>query len=203
MRQVGNATESLFNKAMKSLLGEQLDADFFSTLVGTDTDAPVISSAGPSASNALHDLRGALLQVSSIGTPQLAWVLGVDAAKMAASLGDSAGSPVFGDMSATGGTMLNTAALVSSGVETNAIYLISGGCILANLGLIETLEGRSATIEMSDAPAHNSTTPTGSSSLVSMYQSNTVAIRGTIEYGVLAFKPGAVCRIEGVNWGGA
>jgi hypothetical protein len=203
LRQIGNATESLFNKAMKSLLAEQLDRDFFATLVGTDTDAPIVPSSGPSASNALADLRSALLQVNSVGTPQLAWVLGVDAAKMAASLGDSTGSPAFTDMSATGGTLLNTPALVSSGVETDAIYLISGGCILANLGLIETLEGRSATIEMSDTPAHNSSTPTGSSSLVSMYQTNTVAIRGTIEYGVLAFKPGAVAKIENVNWGGA
>jgi hypothetical protein len=201
IRQIGNAGETLVNQELKSALGEQLDADFFGALV-EGTAAPVVTSSGPSAVNALHDLRSALMMVNSLGNSRLAWVMGSDVAKMAAALGSADGVPVFPTLGPAGGELLNVPAIVSGGIGADELYLISGACVLGNIGVIDFAPGPSATLEMSDTPTHDSSTPTGTS-LVSMFQVNSVAMRALCVFGALAFKPGAVCRIENINWGGA
>jgi hypothetical protein len=61
---------------------------------------------------------------------------------------------------------------------------------------------REASLEMSDAPSHDSITPTGSTSLVSMFQTNTVAIRAERTINWMRRRTQSVAYLTSADWGG-
>jgi Phage capsid family len=201
VRDTTAIAETLFNQEIAGALGEKLDAEFFNALVGSATDAPVITASGPSASNALFDLRGAMLQVNALGKPRPFWVLGENSAKMLASLASSDGVPVFAQtLGMTGGELFGAPAIVSGGIATDDIFLVEGSLVAANISAPSVVPGPSSDIEMADPATHDSITPTPTQ-LVSAFQANLMPFRGTVVYGALALRSNAICKIEGADYG--
>ncbi len=62
---------------------------------------------------------------------------------------------------------------------------------------------REASLEMADNPAHNSDTPTGATSLVSMFQTNSVAFRVERFINWARRRASAVAILTGATWGAA
>ncbi len=121
LKNVTPAGQSFFNKELATAVSDAVDAKFLSLVASGATST---ASAGVSASNAWHDLRTALLSLSTSGASKLYWVASVDVAKKASTLADTAGGAAFAAMSPSGGELCNLPALVASGVPAGSLYLI-------------------------------------------------------------------------------
>jgi HK97 family phage major capsid protein len=197
LNEVSAAGQACLNREISACVSEAVDSAFLDLLIDTGTTST--ASAGTTAVNAKHDLRTALLAVNNIGTANLYWVCSPDVAKKASTLADTAGLDAFPAMSATGGELANLPAVVSSGVPAQTLYLIDASQIAADAGPVEIDASYEADVQMSDAPTMTSSTPTAATQ-VSMFQTNSAAIRATAWFGCVKLRESAVSVITGINW---
>jgi HK97 family phage major capsid protein/HK97 family phage prohead protease len=119
---------------------------------------------------------------------------------------NSLGNASFNGMTPTGGTLLGIPVVASqyaansSGYGNLVIALNASDIFLADDGQVRVDASREASIEMSDAPTGNSTTPTATSS-VSMYQTNSIAVRAERYINWAKVRSTAVVYMDDVNWG--
>jgi HK97 family phage major capsid protein len=187
-----------FANELKAAVAMAVDAKFLSLVSAGVTP---ITSAGATAVNAKHDLRTALLQVGSDGPSRLYWVCAPNTAKMASVLTDTAGLDAFPSMSAGGGELAALPAVVSSAVPAGSLYLINAAGVAATAGGIELRASRQASILMNTVPVMDATTP-APATLVSMWQSNTVAFLAECQFGALPLRTDVCAVIQSINWGG-
>lgn len=94
---------------------------------------------------------------------------------------DLGGELEFPNLTIAGGTIRGIPVLVSDYVPQDTsgslIALVNANDIFYADGAIMVDASEYASLEMSDTPTHNSTTPTGATSMVSMWQTNSVAFR--------------------------
>jgi hypothetical protein len=194
LRDVGAAGQSLFNRELLSAIAAAVDSAFISQLI--DTDSPSFASTSP-----LVDLRKLLLGVNSVGTPRLYFVGSPDVGKLGSTLATN--SPAFAAASAGGGELANLPFIISSGLAPGTLALLDGSGIAAN-GLAPTVEATStADIQMDSAPSMSSTTPTSSATVVSLFQTNSAAIKATAVFAIEKLRADAisVCtNISGTTW---
>lgn len=128
-------------------------------------------------------------------------------ARFLSSLRDASGVRYYPDVTQTGGSIngvpLRTSQyLANNGGSGGAPFILAdeSEIFLADDGSVTLDASQEASLEMSDAPAHNSTTPTGAS-LVSMWQTNSIALRAErfIWWGLR--RTGAVQWIDGFPTG--
>jgi len=119
---------------------------------------------------------------------------------------NSLGQPSFPGMGMSGGNLLGIPVVTSnyaanqSGSGNLVIALNARDIALADDGQVTLDSSREASIEMSDAPTNTSATGVGAS-LVSMYQTNSVAIRAERYINWAKLRTTAVSFIDDVNWG--
>jgi HK97 family phage major capsid protein len=197
LRSIGVAGQSLLNRELAAVVSDAVDAAFLDLIVDTGTTST--ASAGTTAVNAKHDLRTALLAVTAVGAPKLYWIVAPDVAKKASTLADTAGLDAFPAMSAAGGEMANLPAVVSSGVPAGEAYLVNAAGIAADAGPVTVDVSSQADIQMDTAPTTTSATPTAST-LVSMFASNSTALRCDAWFGAQVLRDDTVAVITGINW---
>jgi hypothetical protein len=114
------------------------------------------------------------------------------------------GQAEFPGITMTGGTFNGMPVIVSDYIPAGTVVLANASDIyLADEGGIQVDMSREASLEMADNPAHDSTTPTGATSLVSMFQTNSVAFRVERFINWARRRPAAVAILTGVTWGTA
>jgi hypothetical protein len=189
--------EGLFTKELRAVIGESVDAAFIGMLGGTG--ATTIPSSGTSAANAVADVRAAMLAIDDVGSQsRLVWLLAPDVAQMGSALGAS--GPVFPGLTPAGGDIRGVMALVSAGIPSGQAVLLDAGQIAGAGGEVDVQVAQSASVEMSDAPTGSSATPTGAQ-LVSMFQTNAVAMRAVAAIAAEVLRDGAISIVTGINWG--
>lgn len=109
------------------------------------------------------------------------WVMPETVAIDLAMATNEVGAPAFPGVTPTGGTLAGlpvfTSQYVPTGSDGSVVALIKGDEIfLGDEGGIQVSVSDQASLQMDDAPMHDSTTPTPSQ-LVSMWQTNSVAFR--------------------------
>lgn len=120
---------------------------------------------------------------------------------------NSLGQDSFKGMTSTGGTIAGIPVLASQYLASGASYgnmvvVVSAENIaLADDGNVTVDVSREASIEMSDAPANEAATPTASAYMVSMFQTNSVALRAEREISWKKMRTTAVTFMDDVNWG--
>lgn len=113
------------------------------------------------------------------------------------------GQPEFADLNMNGGTLRGVKVVVSNYIPTGLFILaFESEIYLSDDGVVTVDASREASIEMSDEPASNSGTPTGAS-LVSMFQTNSVALRAERFVNWSKRRANAVAVLRNVGWGGA
>ena len=105
--------------------------------------------------------------------------------------------PIFAGLHVTGGTIMGLPALASEAAGEQLVMVDASRVLVADEDGIDVRQSREASIEMSDAPTQNASTPT-SAALVSMFQSDSTAFR--VERYISWERTGAIARIEGVNY---
>ncbi len=167
-----------------------------------------LSSAGPSAANVLTDLQNLLnpFILANYDVSDLVLIMPNSLALVLSLMENSLGQPAFAGIGINGGTLRGipviTSQYAASGASFgNMVIAVSAGNIaLADDGSVTVDASREASIEMSDAPAGDATAGTGAS-MVSMFQTNSIALRAEREINWKKLRSNAVVYMDDVNWG--
>lgn len=104
------------------------------------------------------------------------WVMHPSMALTLGMMSNALGQPSFPGINMNGGTFFGLPVIVSEYVASTTIVLAAAGEIYLAEDAVMVSASKEASIEMSDAPTGSSGTPTAAS-LVSMWQTNSTAIR--------------------------
>ena len=213
------SAETLIRNALRNALVARLDKDFVDpakALVANVSPASItngvtpLTSSGSTADDIRADIKALLgafvssnqdvTNVVLITTPAVGLSL--------ALLRNALGQPEFPGSSRTGGTLEGLPLIVSQHAHTAAtgdmlIAANADAIALADDGQVTVDASREASLEMSDAPVGASGVPTGSTSLVSMWQTNSLALRAERFINWKKLRTGAVVYMEDVVWGGS
>jgi hypothetical protein len=141
--------------------------------------AAAIVSTGDDADAIRLDIRSLLAKFNAANNPVTSgvFVMTSACAQALAMMVNPLGQQEFPTMSPTGGTVYGMPVIASDYVPAALVVLINTEDVfLADEGEVAIDTSQEASLEMSDAPTHDSGTPTGVS-LVSMFQTNSVAVR--------------------------
>lgn len=214
LRRSNPAAEALLRDNLASAVIARLDKDFVNptkaAVAGvspgsiTNGVTPVVSSGGD-ADAVRTDVRALMATfIAAQNAPTTGvWIMGSTTALALSMMLNPLGQAEFPGITLTGGTFFGMPAIVSDYIPTGTVVLANASDIyLADEGGIQVDMSREASLEMADNPAHDSTTPTGAS-LVSMFQTNSVAFRVERFINWARRRPSAVAILTGATWGAA
>jgi HK97 family phage major capsid protein/HK97 family phage prohead protease len=211
------SAEALVRDELARAVIERMDVDFVDpahAAVANVNPASItngvtaLSSAGTSADNIRTDIQNLLEQfiLNNQNVANLAIVMPNTLALAASILRNSLGQPEFPELGINGGTLMGIPVITSqyaanqSGYGNLVIALDQSAIFLADDGQVSLSASGEASIQMSDAPTNDAATGTGQS-LVSMYQTNSIAVRAERYINWLKARTTAVSFIDDANWG--
>jgi hypothetical protein len=189
------AGQNFAGRLMRQALGVETDNEFLSELIGTDT--PTITA---SVDRPRESLFAALEAVDPGQGSRIYWIAGRSAARQMACAETVGGQAMFPGLGVLGGPLLGGTLLVSdcAAIGDDSLLLIDAAQILAAVGSIDTRYSRSASIEMEDAP-NNASVGVSAQSLVSMFQTNSVAALLEMSFGFQRLRD-CTALIDGIDW---
>jgi HK97 family phage prohead protease len=214
IRDSSPKADMIIRDSLAEALRERLDLDFITptkaAVAGVSpasitNGAASIVSSGDDADDIRLDVRSLYAKFSAANNPVSSgvWVMQSNNAVALAMMTNPLGQPEFPSMTMNGGTLNGMPVIASDYVPAGVVVLVNASDVyLADDGDITVDMSREASLEMSDAPAHNSITPTGSSTLVSMFQTNTVAIRAERTINWMRRRTQSVACLTSADWGG-
>ena len=213
LRDSSPSAEVIVRDSLRDALVARLDTDFIDPAKAASAGvspasitngATAIASTGTDADAVRLDIR-ALFQVfiNANNAPNTGvWLMSASNALALSLMVNALGQPEFSGISMAGGVFFGLPVIVSEYVGSNVILVNASDIYEADEGGIAIDMSREASLEMSDAPTHNSTTPTAAS-LVSLWQTNSVGIRAERTINWARRRPASVAYLTGVQWGGA
>ena len=167
-----------------------------------------LTSAGTSSDNVITDVANILQAYieNNLTTSGLVLIMPAALAMVVGLLRNSLGQRVFPDVNMNGGTLEGIPVVTSqyaanaSGGGNLVIAVHAPSILLADDGNVTVDASDQVSLQMSDAPTINSVTGTGAS-LVSMWQTNSLAVRAEREITWVKGRSEAVVYMDDVNWG--
>jgi hypothetical protein len=159
--------------------------------------APSIVSSGGAADQVAADLAhlSSMLTAARIPFTGRAYVASGQGAEYIRALRYANGVQVYPD-----GDINGTPLLVSEECG-DQVVLIHGPSLLVADGGIELEASRGGSLEMVDDPVGDSVTPTGATQVISMMQTNSVALMGLRFLNFTMGRPAAIARLSGFTYG--
>ncbi len=211
------SAEALVRDELARAVIERMDVDFVDPAQAEVTNVSPASitngvtpltSAGTSADNIRTDIQNLIEQfiLNNMNASNLVFIMPNTLALAASILRNSLGQPEFPELTMNGGTLLGRPVVTSqyaanqSGSGNLVIALDPSAIFMADDGTVKVDASREASIQMSDAPTNDAATGTGQS-LVSMYQTNSIAIRAERYINWKKARATAVAFIDDANWG--
>lgn len=213
LRRSNPAAEAMLRDNLAAAIAARLDTDFINpakAAVAGVSPASItngltaVTSAGGDADAIRADIRALMATfIAANNAPTSGvWIMGSVTALALSMMVNPLGQPEFAGVSMTGGTFNGMPVIVSDYIPAGTVVLANANDIyLADEGGIQVDMSREASLEMADNPAHNSGTPTGATSLVSMFQTNSVAFRVERFINWSRRRPSAVAILTGATWG--
>lgn len=167
-----------------------------------------MTSAGTSADNARTDV-GKILKTyldTNQNVASLVFVMPNTLAMALSLMRNSLGGREFPDLGVNGGTLEGVPVITSqyaansSGGGNLVIAINAGDIFLADDGQVTLDASREASLEMKDVTTIDATAGTGAQ-LVSMFQTNSIALRAERYINWVKGRSGAVVYMDDVNWG--
>ena len=208
-------SDIIVRDSLAQALRERLDIDFIdpakAAVAGVSpasitNGAATVVSSGDDADDIRLDIRSLYAKFAAANNPVSSgvWIMSSNNAVALAMMTNPLGQPEFGSMTMSGGS-LNGMPVIASDYITKAMNIVvlvnASDIFVADDGDIAIDASREASLEMSDAPTGDSITPTGTS-LVSMFQTNTVAIRAERVINWLRGRSQSVAYLTSADWGG-
>lgn len=217
LRDSSPSAEMIVRDQLAAALRERMDVDFIdpakAAVAGvspasiTNSATTLTATGTGTADDVRADIRAlfnAFIAANNAPTNGV-WIMPATTALALSLLQNPLGQAEFPGLSMTGGALFGLPVIVSQYMPTDSsgavVALVNASDIyLADDGGISVDLSREASLQMDDAPSHNSGTPAGSQ-LVSMFQTNSVAFRAERTLNWMARRDSAVAVLDGVNWG--
>lgn len=208
------SAEALVRDQLAAALIQRLDIDFLdpgkAAVAGVSpasltNGVTPITSSGTDIDAVRADIKGlmATYLAANVTPSSGVWIMPAMTALSLSLMTNALGQYEFSTVNMAGGTLFGMPIIVSDYVPAGTVILVNASdVLLADDGQVAVDSSREVSLQMDSAPGHNSTTPT-SAQLVSMWQTNSIAIRAERYINWAKRRPNAVAVITGVNWGGA
>lgn len=217
------SAEGLLRDDLRDGLVERLDIDFVDPAkaeeVGvspasiTNGVTPITSMAGSTADSIRGDIQALLgaFVTANQSVSDLVIILPNTLALGLSLVRNAMGNPEFPNLGLNGGALLGIPVITSQYAHTAAagdmvIVLNAKSIGLADDGAVTVEASREASLEMSDAPAGSSgptVVPVATTQLVSMWQTNSLALRAERFINWKKLRAGAVQYMDQVDWASA
>lgn len=210
--------EALVRDELARAVIERIDTDFVDPAKGAQSGATAspasitntgtaIPSVGTDADSVRADIAALWANADATNLPVGSAVYITDSrtARRLSLLRNPLGQNEFQGVTMMGGTLDGIPLIVSNYVPSDSsgslfILAFASEIFLADDNVVTLSASREASILMDTAPNMNSGTPT-SAQLVSMYQTNSIALRGERYINWAPRRADAVAYLTGVNWG--
>lgn len=212
LRDSSPSAETMLRDQLAAALAARLDQDFINPAKAAAATSPAsitngvtaVASAGATADDIRADIQalfGSFLAANNAPTNGV-WIISSGTALRLSMMVNPLGQAEFGGMTMRGGTVAGLPAIVSDYVPAGLVVLANASDIyLADDGGVQVDMSREASLEMANNPTHNSTTPTGTS-LVSLWQTNSVGFRAERFINWAKRRPSAAAVITTAVWAG-
>lgn len=214
LRDSSPAAEALLRDALVEALAQTIDTTFLSTSAavsgvspaGILNGTPVSASAGTDIDAVLNDikeLRKRFIDAKNSGG--LYWVMSKNLASSLSLLRNALGQKEFTELNQEGGMLEGAPVVVGDNVDDNHLILLKPSDIYRiEAGGLEVSMSEHATIEMADDPTGEVDTPTAQSNqAVSMYQTDSIAMKTVMPMNFQKRRTSAVAYINDADYGGA
>ncbi|MGR9055508.1 phage major capsid protein [Rhizobium leguminosarum] len=182
------ASQAFLSRQLRRAVARALDVGALNTLITSAT--PTFAATD----NHAADLKQLLDTVNS-GEGRLAWIASPDVANGISLLNDGRGSASPEGIS----EFLNLPFAVSPGIAAGTLILLDGDRVLADIESLGVDTSRFTTLQMNDEPTMDATTPTATA-VVSLWQTNSVAVKVSALFGVTAGAADALAVLTGIEW---
>lgn len=217
LRDSSPSAETIIRDQLAAALRERMDTDFIDPAKAASAGVSpasitngivAIGSAGPTADNVRTDIK-ALFEtfIAANNAPTSGvWIMPATIALALSLMQNPLGQSEFPGITMNGGTLFGLPAIVSEYIPTvsggSYVALVNASDIyLADEGGIEVDMSQEASLQMDNAPTVDSGVPTATS-LVSLWQTNSVGFRAERTINWLKRRTSAVALLNNVNWGG-
>lgn len=212
------SADLLVRQGLADALRERLDVDFVSpTKAAVSGVSPAsitnglspISSTGSDADAIRADLRAlwAPFITANIQPTTAVYIMSATTALALSLMVNTLGQPEFPGLTMMGGTLLGIPVIVSEYCDNTAgsaggiVVLVNASDVwLADDGGFTIDASREASLQMDDSPTNNSSTGTGTS-LVSMFQTNSIAMRCERYINWQLRRSAGAAYLDAVTWG--
>jgi HK97 family phage prohead protease len=213
LRRSSPSVDTILRNALVEALRARLDIDFIDPTKTASAGVSPASitnganhsgSAGSTADDVRTDIRTLFSYfIAADNAPSAAvLVMGSGTALSLGMMQNPLGQSEFPGMTINGGTLLNIPAIVSEHVPAGVIVLLNASDIyFADEGDFSVDLSREASLQMLDNPTNDSVVGTATS-MVSMFQTNSVAFRAERVVDWARRRASAVAYLTGVEWGG-
>lgn len=213
IRYSSPSSDAIVRDQLVAALAARLDTDFINpakTAVSNVSPASItngasaIVSSGDDADAIRLDIRSLLAKFNASNNPVTSgvFVMTSACAQALAMMVNPLGQQEFPTMSPTGGSVYGMPVIASDYVPSAIVVLVNASDIfLGDDGGFQVDTSQEASLEMSDAPAHDSSTPTAAQ-LVSMFQTNSVAVRAERIINWMRARSQSVAYLTSADWGG-
>jgi HK97 family phage major capsid protein len=210
------SADVLVRDALAQALIQRLDIDFVDPNKAAVTNVSpasitygvvALTSAGNSAQDVRTDVAAVLGQyIAANITPTTAvWIMSARRALSLSLMRNALGQREFPDITMMGGMLEGIPVITSeyqhSDSDGDNVVLVNASDVwLADDGQVMLDASRETSLQMDDSPTENSATGTGTS-MVSMFQTNSIALRAERWINWQKRRPNAVVVLNAVNWG--
>lgn len=197
---------------------ERMDIDFINPAKAAGTGASLSPAsitngvtAIPSSGNTAAAVRADIMKLwavadsTNLPASSAVYITTPAIARGLSGLYNPLGNREFPNMGVTGGSIDGVPVIVSNYVPGNTagglfVLVFASEIYLSDDGVVTVDVSREASIVMDTAPTMNSVTPTAAQ-VVSMFQTNSLALRAERYVNWAKRRPQAVAYLSGVNWG--
>lgn len=221
LRDASVSAEEMLRDLLRDAVAERLDKDFVDPTKAasagvspasiTNGVTPIVATGTGDADDVRADFRKVMAKYLAGNNPPSTgvWVMPTMTALSASLLQNAMGNAEFPGLSITGGTLLGLPVIVSDYMVTDPsdgafVAVVNAKDVyLADEGGVDVSASNEASLQMDDAPTQSSVATVTGTSVVSMFQTNSVAIRAERTINWAKRRADAVALLSEVNWGGA
>lgn len=191
-------SEQSINNALRRAVSAAADATFFSSII--DADTPAFASTGATAAAAVQDLKLLLDAVQPKSESNLLLAMSPNAQRAAATLMNAAGGFVFPALTPTGGSVFGIPVMPCDQLPPGSIALIDAAGLAGEAGSIDVNASDQAALEIKSSGLQQNAKSGAGTSLVSMFQTNSVALKANSTIGVQRLRDNAIAIVTNAGW---
>ncbi len=209
--------ESLVRDQLAEVVIARMDSDFIDPDISETSNVRpasitnglvALTSAGTSAANVLTDLQNLLepFILAKVPITDVVIIMPETLALVLSLMQNSLGQREFPELSVNGGRLRGIPVITSQYAANEATFgnmviaVNARDIALADDGQVTVDASREASLQMDDAPSNDASTGTGQS-MVSMFQTNSIALRAERTIAWKKLRTSAVVFMDDVNWG--